>query len=150
MATNVTKLFAKIGAIAALGLGLAFTSQAIASADAAPQTVNAAAISVTPASGLSDGAAVAVSGTSLQPGIVYHVGECAAVTETSFACNPSTNVDVTADAGGTAGTQLVVNRAFTGVTHEGTSHSIDCTVDSCVIAFFSDSFDGGAVPISFN
>jgi hypothetical protein len=147
---HAMKMFAKIGAIAALGLGLAFTSQAIAGADTAPQAVNAASISVTPATGLSDGAAVAVSGTGLQAGVVYHIGECVQVGPTSLACNPGTNIDVTANAGGAASTPLSVNRAFTGVTHEGTTHSVDCTVDNCVIAFFSDSFDGGLVPISFN
>ena len=144
------KMFAKLGAVAALGLGLAFTSQAIAGADTAPQTVNAASISVTPSTGLSDGAAVAVSGTGLQAGVVYHLGECVQVSPTSLACNPGTNVDVTAGAGGAASTTLTVNRAFTGVTHEGTTHAVDCTVDNCVVAFFSDTFDGGLVPISFN
>jgi len=144
------RMFAKIGAVAALGLGLAFTSQAIASADSAPATVNAATISVTPSTGLSDGAAVAVTGTGLQPGVVYHVGECAPAGPQDFACNPNTNQDIVADANGNASTQLVVNRAFTGVAHDGSSHAFDCTTDSCVVAVFSDAFDGGAVPISFN
>ena len=144
------KMFAKLGAIAALGLGLAFTSQAIAGADTAPQTVNAAAISVTPSTGLSDGAAVAVAGTGLQAGVVYHLGECVQVSATSLACDPTTNTDVTADASGNAGSPITVHRTFTGVTHEGATHATDCTVDNCVVAFFSDTFDGGLVPISFN
>ena len=141
------RTIAKLGAIAALGLGLAFTSQAIAGADTS--TVNAATISVTPATGLSDGAAVAVSGTGLQAGVVYHLGECIQVSATSLACDPTTNADVTANASGAASSPLTVHRAFTGVSHDGATHAADCTVDNCVVAFFSDTFDGGLVPISF-
>lgn len=141
------RIIAKLGAIAALGLGLAFTSQVVAGADTS--SVDAATISVTPATGLSDGAAVAVSGTGLQAGAVYHLGECVQVSATSLACDPATNIDVTANTAGAASSPLVVHRAFNGEAHDGTVHTADCSVDNCVVAFFSDTFDGGLVPISF-
>lgn len=142
------KLFAKIGAVAALGLGLAFTTQAVASADTT--TVNAPAISVTPSSGLSDGASVAVSGTGLTAGTTYHVGECAVVGPQSMACNSVADTDVVADASGAASTPLTVRKAFTGTAHDGSTHAIDCGTQTCVVAFYSDTFEGGQVALSFN
>jgi hypothetical protein len=148
---NGSKLLAKVVGVAGIAVGIAIAFQSGASASPAPHAqsvATTAAITVTPATGLADGATVAVSGDGLTAGSVYHVGECAAVSATEFACDHASNKDVTATANGTLSTNIVVDRTFTGVTEAGASHAIDCKADSCVLAAFSTT-DGGAVPLSF-
>jgi Neocarzinostatin family len=138
--TNRRKGLVKFGAAAALALGLGLGFQLPA---------NAAAISVTPSSGLSDGATVTVSGSGLKAGGVYHVGQCAAIRPDAYACNSANGVDVVANGSGAATTPLVVRRSFQGTAADGSTSPVDCSVVPCVVGVFDDTFDGGAVPIAF-
>jgi len=153
---NSVKFLAKVGAVAAFALGIAFASQAGASAsqseaaDASPAVVAAPSISATPTSGLANGATVQLSGTGLTPGTVYYVGQCAAVSATDYACNDATNLERTATASGTISAPVTVFTSFTGTTGSGATHAINCKTTSCVVAAYSASFQGGAVPISFS
>jgi hypothetical protein len=150
------RFLAKLGAIAAFALGVAIASQTGASASqseapaSSPAVVAAPSISATPTSGLASGATVQLTGTGLTPGTVYFVGECAAVSATSYACNDATNAERTANASGTISAPIVVHSSFTGTTGSGTTHAINCKTTTCVVAAYSASFEGGAVPISFN
>lgn len=137
---NVKHLSKLIAAgVLAIGLGAAFQSPANAATE----------IKVSPSTGLTDGTVVNVSGVGLKAGDVYHVGQCAAVSAISYACNSPESVDVTANASGEVSTRLTVRRTFQGFTADGSTHAIDCSAVPCVIGVYSDTFDGGAVPISF-
>ncbi|HEX6472295.1 MAG TPA: enediyne antibiotic chromoprotein [Streptosporangiaceae bacterium] len=132
------KLLSKVGTIAGLGFAAAVIAGTAASA---------ATITVTPSSGLADGQSVSVSGSGMLASDTYHIGECAAVSATSYACGP--NVDVKSDASGKLSTKLAVKRTFVGAAADGSTSQIDCKSVQCVIGVFDDSFNGGAVPISF-
>ncbi|MFI6887663.1 enediyne antibiotic chromoprotein [Streptosporangium canum] len=150
--TNKTKLIAKLGATAALALGLGLAFQPAAGAATTPASgasITAAAISVAPATGLTDNTTVTITATGLQPGSVYHLGQCAAVRPDAFACNAATNVDVTASATGTLSKTLTVRSAFTGSAADGTTWPINTATTPTVIAVFNNAFDGGTTPLSF-
>lgn len=146
------KFLAKVGVVAAFGVGFAIVSQAGASAttEAATPAVTAASVAVTPSSGLADGATVQLTGSGLTAGETYFVGECSAVAANDYACDNATNFEAVADASGAISVPVTVHTAFTGTTGSGATHAIDCTVDTCVVAAYSATFEGGAVPISFN
>jgi hypothetical protein len=141
------RLVTKIGVVSglALSLGAVTASTAGAAAHTAPR---AAAISVTPSTGLTDGQNVTVSGSGLTAGTVYHVGECAAVAANSYACAP-TNVDVTASSSGAVSTPLTVLRTYQGHDVNGKIWPVDCTTTTCVVGVFDSAFAGGSAPISF-
>ncbi|MFD8558965.1 enediyne antibiotic chromoprotein [Streptosporangium canum] len=153
--TNKNKLIAKLGATAALALGLGLAFQPAAGATTTPTTatsgasIMAAAISVAPATGLTDNTTVTITATGLQPGSVYHLGQCAAVRPDAFACNAATNVDVTASATGTLTKTLTVRSAFTGSAADNTTWPINTATTPTVIAVFNNAFDGGTTPLSF-
>lgn len=137
-----SKLISKIGVVAGLGFGLALAA-GTTGAEAATSPV----ISVMPSTGLVDGQSMTVSGTGLAVGGVYHIGECVAVSPTSYACGP--NVNVTADANGSASTPYTALKTFTATAKDGTTTAADCTKVQCVIAFYNDAFSGGSVNLSF-
>jgi hypothetical protein len=142
-------LLVKFGAVAAMGVGIAFAASTGASAAPAPAVVAAPSITVTPTSGLADGATVQLSGTGLTPGTTYFIGECSAISATNYACDNATNFTQVANASGTIAAPVTVHSAFTGTTSSGATFAIDCKSVSCVVAAYSASFEGGAVPISF-
>ncbi|WP_031166585.1 enediyne antibiotic chromoprotein [Streptosporangium roseum] len=155
--TNKAKLLTKLGATAALALGLGLALQPPAGATTTPASapassgasISAASISVAPATGLTDNTTVTITATGLQPGSVYHLGQCAAVRPDAFACNAATNVDVTASATGTLTKTLTVHTAFTGSAADGTTWPINTATTPTVIAVFNNAFDGGTTPLSF-
>ncbi|MFI6801529.1 enediyne antibiotic chromoprotein, partial [Streptosporangium canum] len=150
-------LIAKLGATAALALGLGLAFQPAAGAATTPTagastsgaSIMAASISVAPATGLTDNTTVTITATGLQPGSVYHLGQCAAVRPDAFACNAATNVDVTASATGTLTKTLTVRAAFTGSAADNTTWPINTATTPTVIAVFNNAFDGGTTPLSF-
>jgi Neocarzinostatin family len=130
------------GSAVALGLAVGFQNPAVAAAPTA---------TVTPSSGLSDGAVVKVAGAGLEPGTAYEVGQCAWVGTGVLACNPADFSSVTADAGGSANTSLTVRRSFEGYLFDGTKWgTVDCATTECQVGM-SDAVGNGpeGVPISF-
>lgn len=141
---NKLGLIARVGATAALaiGLGVAATPSALAAAPV---------VTVTPASGLADGAKVTLSATGLTPGTVYHAGQCAFVEPGVYGCNAGTGVDLTADAQGKVSAQIVVKSTFQAVVGSATDPwgSVDCKTISCQVGLGSDSGEGGGQVITF-
>ncbi|MFF9347203.1 enediyne antibiotic chromoprotein [Streptomyces sp. NPDC014734] len=137
-------LLVRAGATAAVAIGLAVGLQS--SAMAAP------AVSVTPASGLTDGATVTLTATGLTPGTVYHVGQCSYVETDVAACNPATSVDVAADASGKVTAQVKVFAKFDAVTGAEAKPwgTVDCNSRTCAVGLGSDKGEGGAQNISFS
>ncbi|MFB7915474.1 enediyne antibiotic chromoprotein [Streptomyces sp. NPDC056061] len=137
-------LIARAGATAAVAIGLAVGLQS--SAMAAP------AVSVTPASGLSDGTTVTLTATGLTPGTVYHVGQCSYVDANVAACNPATSVDIAADASGKVTAQVKVLAKFDAVTGADAKPwgTVDCKTRTCAVGLGSDAGDGGSQNISFS
>ncbi|MTE22530.1 macromomycin [Streptomyces sp. TRM43335] len=129
---------ARAGAAVALAAGLtaAFQPAAVAATPA---------VTVTPATGLADGDTVTVKGTGLTPGVVYHVAQCELVTSGSYGCDPTTVVDVTADAQGEVTAQITVHRTFEAVKGaDGTpSGTVDCSVSACQVGLGDDFGQGG-------
>lgn len=145
MASKIVSRVAKVGAIAAMTVGLGVAGQ-VASAEVAPQP---ATISASPSTGLADGQTVTVKGTGLDAGMLYTVGQCGPVSATETACNTATWKDVTAGADGTLSTPLVVRSKFVGTSANGATYTIDCKAVSCVAAVFDASFNGGTAALSF-
>jgi hypothetical protein len=139
--TNTKRLLAKASVIAGMGVGLTLAAGAAANASTA--------ISVSPSSGLANNQVVTVSGSGLTAGNVYHIGECAAVSSTSYACG-SNNADVTANSSGSLSTSLKVLKTFTGTAADGSTAAIDCSKVQCVIGVYDSSFGGGSANISFS
>ncbi|WP_410664706.1 enediyne antibiotic chromoprotein [Amycolatopsis sp. lyj-84] len=136
------KLVAKFAGSAIAALGLL--------AVVAPGASAAAAVTVTPASGLSDGAVVQVTGTGLTPGGTYRVGECAQDATGQFPCSPS-QLSLVADASGKISSPVTVQKNFTGVLPDGSSYgAVDCKVITCVVGLGDAAGNGGGVIISFS
>ncbi|OLT19155.1 hypothetical protein BJF79_02550 [Actinomadura sp. CNU-125] len=132
------------GVTAVLGGGLIMGAQ---TASAAAQTAT-----VTPSSGLSDGATVQVAAAGFDAGDVLTAGQCATV-GSKIACNPANQTEFTADAGGSASTTMVLNRTFVGayVDGSGSAGTVDCGTASCFIGVGDFAGQGAApVPISFS
>ncbi|GLF98778.1 enediyne antibiotic chromoprotein [Streptomyces yaizuensis] len=135
---RVAKIVA--GSVVALGMTVAFQAPAMA----------APTVSVTPSSGLADGAVVQVAGGGLQPGVTYSVGQCAEVEPGVLACNPA-NARVTAGADGRVSTPLKVAKKYQGVRFDDTVWgTVDCAVVQCVVGLSDSTGQGPAgVPVSF-
>ncbi|MFD1147843.1 enediyne antibiotic chromoprotein [Saccharothrix hoggarensis] len=139
----IGKNAARIVAGSAVVLGLLTTGGLTASA--------APALTVTPSSGLADGATVQVSATGLQAGTTYDVGECAWVEAGVLACAPETFTRATANSAGSLDSPLTVRKTFTGVLFDGTTWgTVDCTTVQCSVGVSDAAGNGpGGVPISF-
>jgi ferredoxin len=143
MIANKTRFLAKLGAAAAVAAGLAFTGQAAASADPGPS------LSVTPSTGLADGAVVTVSVTGAGANEAYGIAQCADVSGV-MACNAATATGFTSDAGGAATFPLTVNAVFEGSTPDGSpAGTVDCTTVACYVGGGNETLGLGTVPISF-
>ncbi|MFH9611366.1 enediyne antibiotic chromoprotein [Streptomyces sp. NPDC017448] len=132
-----------VGSAAALGLVVGFQNPAAAAAPTA---------TVTPSTGLSDGAVVKVDGAGLDAGTAYDVGQCAWVGTGVLACNPADFTSVTANAAGSASTTLTVRRSFEGYLFDGTRWgTVDCTTEECQVGLSNAAGTGPqGVPISFS
>ncbi|KUO16435.1 enediyne antibiotic chromoprotein [Streptomyces dysideae] len=133
------------GSLTVLGLAAVFCFQTPASAAAPTATV-------TPSSGLSDGAVVRVTAAGLEPGTTYNVGECASVDGGSLACDLAGFIPVVADSNGELETQVTVHSSFTGYLYDGTAWGpVDCAALQCLVGMGDSSGNGpDGVPISFS
>jgi hypothetical protein len=134
-----------LGAVIALGPSAGATTPGAVAPAATP------AISVTPSTALPATAAVTVSATGLTAGTTYFIGECAAVSATEFACDPTGNTSAVASASGTLSIPLTVHKVFQGTTGpEGTPWgTVNCAVQACSVTVYDAAFSGGSVPITF-
>ncbi|GAA3500015.1 hypothetical protein GCM10019016_071200 [Streptomyces prasinosporus] len=141
---NKLGLIARVSATAAIATGMAVAFQPAALA-ASP------VVTVSPATGLSDGETVTVTGTGLTPGVTYHVSQCEFVTSGSYGCDPSTVIDIVADAQGKVSTQFVVHKTFQAVKGaDGVpAGTVDCTVTACAVGMGDDQGVGGGQRITF-
>jgi hypothetical protein len=137
------------GAVAGLALGLIAVQAQGSVAEPAADAQQSIVVTVTPSTGLTDGEAVAVSGTGLVPETVYHVGQCVAVDPVTLACNGEELVDVTSDSEGNVDTTLTVRLTFDGVIGDEPWGPVDCSVDSCFVGLGDDNWNGGGAPVSF-
>ena len=144
------KVVTRMGVVAGLALGLtsALPSGAFASVTAAP------AVTVSPSTGLADGAEVAVVATGLEADTSYHVGQCAVVDFSTFtlACNAADSFDVTSDADGNVNTAITVRRVYDGVVgaEQEPWGPVDCTVYSCGIGLADSTGAGAGADIAFS
>ncbi|WP_168200881.1 enediyne antibiotic chromoprotein [Allokutzneria sp. NRRL B-24872] len=120
MRSGTLSALAKTTAIAATALGIAFAVAPAASADAASLTI-------TPANGLSDGAAVTAAVSGFGAGEVVLVLECAQPQPGLNVCNSGEPVRLTADGNGNASGRVTARRTFTGVRLDGSVWgTVDC------------------------
>jgi hypothetical protein len=139
----------KMVAVGALAVGLALTGQA--SAFAAPA---AAAVTVTPATGLSDGDTVTAAVTGFASGEKVFAMQCAHPTANVPVCNPVDASGTVVSANGSGSANVVVRKTYTGFTLDGKQYGpIDCaTVPSgCGIIAVNEAMTTVAgANISFN
>ena len=151
MSVNKIKRRVLTGAVAtAMAAALLTFAAPMAGAGAAEPTALAAAITVTPSTGLTDGAVVAVTATGLQAGTTYTIGQCGVVGDV-FSCNEAELVTVSPAADGTASASLTVNKAFPGtVGPDGEpGPAVDCAVVECGVGMFNEVGDAAGTSISF-
>lgn len=141
-------LITRVGAAAALtiGLGAAVSSSASAAPTSAP------VVSVTPATGLTDGTTVTLNAAGLTPGTVYHVGQCAFVDGGQYGCNAATSADVVANSAGEVNTEIIVKETFEAVVGANTTPwgTVDCKATTCQVGLGSDTGEGGGQAITFS
>jgi hypothetical protein len=138
------KTAARFGAVAGLAVGLALAFQPVASASAA-----AAGMTVTPSTGLTNGASVSVSVTGFGSGETVFIGQCAYVGGEP-ACPTGTTPSVTANGSGAATTTLTVKKTFEGFRLDGSSVGvIDCATADCFIGAGANSGAQASVSIKF-
>ncbi|MEQ4720308.1 enediyne antibiotic chromoprotein [Nonomuraea sp. B19D2] len=138
------KILAKLGVAAAVVAGgLTLAAQPAAFAAAAP------GVSVTPATGLSDGSTVTVAITGAGANEQYFVSQCATVND-KLACNVESGKTVTTDANGSSSASLLVKKSFQGVTPEGTPvGAVDCAATACSVGAGNAAVYLGSQQISF-
>jgi hypothetical protein len=110
---------------------------------AAPAAHAAApAITVTPASGLSDGQSVSIGGGGFPAGESIAVVQCNAPSDPAqTSCNYADYVSTVADSSGAVSASIVVRVSFTG-TNPGTGQpagQVDCAAGPCTIAVGSQA-----------
>ncbi|MGW2425654.1 enediyne antibiotic chromoprotein [Streptomyces sp. NPDC001709] len=133
-------VLAGVGIAAVLGLG--------GQASAAPL------LAVSPASALSDGQSVSVTGSGYTPGSTIVLLQCDADKPQGTACDKQSLVAVTADAQGSISTKFTVHKAFTGTDLTGGTGttSVDCGTGHCYIGSTDATHPGSqgtGVVISF-
>lgn len=117
---------------------------------AQPSMAAAAGFSVTPATGLSDGAAVtvAISGAGANEG--FNILQCANVGD-ALACNVDTVKAVTTNASGASSTAFTVKKTFQGVTPDGASvGAVNCATTACYISTGNATSFLGSKQITFS
>ncbi|MCL7365480.1 MULTISPECIES: enediyne antibiotic chromoprotein [Streptomyces] len=139
-----------VHALAAAAAGAALVIGGSSAAVAAPSA--APAVSVSPATGLSDGDTVAVQITGFAPSTTVYAAECAVLADGVVACNVPDALVLTTDANGAASGDSFARATFQGTDlATGETHAVDCaTVDGG--CFFNTTADGAAgptTPISF-
>ncbi|MEV6912249.1 enediyne antibiotic chromoprotein [Amycolatopsis sp. NPDC051071] len=140
---NGTSRIAKVGAIAVFATGLALGSYSVANAD----TVES--VSVTPTSGLTNGATVQVSGSGLAPNSTFWIGECGQVGADCLG-DAGRVLQVTSNSSGSISTPLTVVKQFNGHKADGSTVAIDCNTVQCAVGVFTaDASNVGKVTISF-
>jgi hypothetical protein len=133
----------KVSAAAGLAVGLALAFAPAASASAAGMTV-------TPSTGLTNGASVSVSVTGFGANETVFVGQCAYVGGEP-ACPSGTTPSVTANGSGAATTTVTVKKTFEGFRLDGTSiGTVDCASADCFIGAGANSGAQASVSIKFS
>lgn len=152
-AKNKLGLAARATATAALAVGLAVSVQPFATAATAVTAVTAAApaVTVSPASGLSDGQQVTVRATGLTPNTVFHLGHCAFVEPSKYGCDKTTAKDVVSDARGNVNTTMVVHSSFEAVvTADGAVWgTVDARTTQTQVGLGNSTGEGGGQAVTF-
>ncbi|GIH99278.1 enediyne antibiotic chromoprotein [Planobispora takensis] len=140
---NKSRLLTKLGIATAVALGgLTLASQPAAFA-AAP------GFSVSPATGLTDGATATVTVTGAAAGTEFSIVQCATVND-QLACNGDTVKTVTTDAAGSADTAFVVRKTFQGATPTGASvGTVDCAATTCFVSVGNETAFLGSQALTF-
>ncbi|MFD0900360.1 enediyne antibiotic chromoprotein [Actinomadura sediminis] len=135
------------GVTATMGMGLLMGAQTGALADVAPTAPTA---TVTPSTGLTDGATVQIAASGFGANETLTAGQCATV-DGKAACNVNNRTELTTDGSGGASAAMVVNRSFEAVfADDGTfAGTVDCGTAACYIGVGNFSGQGDQVPIGF-
>ncbi|MEV4920263.1 enediyne antibiotic chromoprotein [Streptomyces tirandamycinicus] len=143
---NKLGLATRITAATAVAAGLALAVQPSALAAA-----TAPVVSVSPASGLTDGQQVTVTATGLTPNTVFHLGHCAFVEPEKYGCDATTAKDVVSDASGKVNTTITVHSSFEAVvTSDGAVWgTVDAKKTQTQVGLGSDAGEGGGQPVTF-
>ncbi|WP_432074157.1 enediyne antibiotic chromoprotein [Streptomyces wuyuanensis] len=119
-------------------------------ASAAP---SAAAVSVTPSSGLSDGAAVTVDASGFGADETLSVSECAGTPGTdTLVCDVAGIRQLTTDAAGAGSTTITVQKLFQGQDQAGNPVTVDCATvaGGCFIGATNQAQSYATAAISFS
>lgn len=136
-------MLAKFGVAAAVVVGgLTLAAQ--------PSMAAAASFSVTPASGLADGASVTVAISGAGASEEFNILQCANVGSV-LACNVDTVKTVTTNASGAGSTSFTVKKTFAGVSPEGASvGTVNCATTACYVSTGNASSFLGSKQITFS
>ncbi|MFC4607892.1 enediyne antibiotic chromoprotein [Streptomyces maoxianensis] len=148
LAGNRTSLIAKAGLTGAAVFTAVLALSAPASAAPA-----AAGVAVTPSTGLSDGARVAVDVTDFGAGEAVSVSECAGTPGTaSLVCDVAGIKQVTTDAAGAGSTTTTVKKTFQGQDQSGNPVTVDCATvaGGCFIGASDQAQAYATAAISFS
>lgn len=125
--------------------GVLGTAVVVGALATSPAAASAAAVTVTPSTGLTDGQTVAVSGTGYVAGSEIGVSECVRDTVCS-----ETTVHTTAGADGTFAVDYVARKQFTATDWStGETVTVDCAVEQCQVVAWEQEIGPIGQPISF-
>jgi hypothetical protein len=106
-------------------------------------------ITITPSTGLTNGAAVSITGANFTPADSVYAIECLATATSQAGCDIATATPITVNADGTL--PATAFRVVTGTVGTGTCGTSSSNLSSCVIEVANlQSADAGAAPITFN
>ena len=148
LAQKRRKLLTMAGVGAALGCGLVMGSQTASFAEA--PAVQAAKVTVTPSTGLGDGAKVQVAASGFPANGQLTAGQCAEV-QGKVACNGGNQQKFSTDADGSGSAAMTVNLSFEGsyTDGSGSAGTVNCADVACFIGVGDSSGQGVNAPITF-
>jgi hypothetical protein len=142
--------FRTLGLVAS-AIAVSAATLSVGSAAHAVEQPAAPIIQIDPATGLSDGQSVAVTGSGFTPGAMIYFGQCKSAAEVSI-CNAEAAGGVFADEAGNISGSLVVRTSFEGVdTGTGApAGTVNCSgTAACVVAAGDDTQVLNQVALSF-
>lgn len=146
-----TRVVSRIGAVAALAMGLTVALGPAAFATDLPAE-DAPTIIATPSTDLDDGAVVEVRATGFAPNETIYVGQCADLPSGEFVCSEEglPSVSITTDGDGTGSVPFTVHATFTGyVVGGGVWGTVDCHTVACYIGAGNATHGAGSNPLAF-
>ncbi|WET76184.1 enediyne antibiotic chromoprotein [Amycolatopsis sp. QT-25] len=146
---TMSRVRAKIGLAAVLGLSMLPLATSVAAAS--PLAPAEPVVTVSPATGLSDGQSVTVTASGFAANTTLTISECTPAANNSGACKEVPPLTFSTDASGSGSTTYTVKKNFDSALPDGTpAGSVDCGTAVCFIGVRDSQAQSGGQQVFFS